>query len=103
MTRCKKCDHDVTWIKVEDRWKCLNYDGTDHWDLCSKLVFEEAKRGKHYIENNGRETTHGYDSNKHGKKAYLMEGIVITGKHYKPTLHEPKCDVPPWEVCDCET
>ena len=26
----------VRWVNEGSRWKCLNEDGTDHWDRCSE-------------------------------------------------------------------
>jgi len=34
---CKHgCGLPVRWIKATGGWKCLNEDGTDHWDRCSE-------------------------------------------------------------------
>lgn len=41
MSICKQgCGLVIRWVKADSgrksRWRCLNPDGTDHWDLCSE-------------------------------------------------------------------
>jgi hypothetical protein len=102
MAKCGKCGSDVTWEKKGQRWFCKNMDGEDHWDSCSKTVFAEIMNtGEHFIEKQGKETVHGYKTDKHGKKAYLREGTIVAGKGFKPVIHNPDCYSAPWETCSC--
>lgn len=102
MTRCKKCGTEVTWVKSDNRWMCLNADSTDHWDSCSKNVWEDVKKhGEEFTRKKGKEIVTGYRSVKHGEKAAMRSGIVITGKKYKPVIHADTCSVMPWENCAC--
>jgi len=103
MTACSQCGATVKWVKDGQRWKCLNPDGSDHWDLCSKNRWGRVKReGKHFTEKRGRETVKGYDHATLGTKLYSMEGMVVKGPLYKPVKHRRGCNVPPWEDCACD-
>lgn len=73
---CRKCKLPIVWRKENGRWYGENPDGSDHWDLCSKVrsagkVFKEKVAGP------------------------------FTGKYYKPDGCD--CGLPPWELCkpDC--
>lgn len=45
MAACKQgCGLPVKWVKDGKRWKCLNADGTDHWDRCSEARTARVKR-----------------------------------------------------------
>ena len=102
MSTCKKCGSKVVWVLVGGRFTCQNPDGSDHWDMCSKIIFEDVKKqGKHFIECRGMEIVHGYRSKKYGEKAYLREGTHTTGKGYKPVAHKEGCNVLPWDDCQC--
>ena len=103
MSTCKKCGAEVVWVRKHGRLTtCQNPDGSDHWDLCSKRIFDDVKKqGKHFIEHNGLEIVHGYRSKKYGEKAYLREGTFTIGKGYKPVMHKEDCNVLPWDECQC--
>jgi hypothetical protein len=96
VTPCKQgCGLEVRWVKDGKRWRCLNADGSDHWDLCSKTRTERAKaEGVPFKKTDGEGVTW------QDKDRYLhRQSKVITGDLYKPTCGE--CDLPPWEACAC--
>lgn len=102
MSTCKKCGGRVIWIGKKGRLTCENLDGTDHWDLCSKRIFEDVKKhGNRFTEHHGVEIVHGYRSRKYGEKAYSREGTFTIGKDYKPVIHQDGCHVSPWDDCRC--
>lgn len=99
---CGKCGGYVEWKRIGDRRYCFNPDGSDHWDTCSKRVFAKIKReGKYVVVRDGRETAKGYAHPTLGVKFVSREGMIVTGKHHKPTLCQQTCKVPPWLDCDC--
>lgn len=99
---CGKCSGYVEWKRTGGRWFCFNPDGSDHWDTCSKRVFAKIKReGRPIVVRDGREIAKGYAHPTLGIKFVSREGIVVTGKRYKPTKCERACKVPPWDECDC--
>jgi hypothetical protein len=100
MAYCKKCGLKVKWIRDNDRWVCQNPDNSDHWDLCSKTVFEDVKKnGIQFKREVKKETHHGYKSDKYGEKLFMIEGRIIIGKGYKPSIHDKTCL--PWNECSC--
>ena len=104
MTTCKKCGMAVEWKTVDGKLSCYNLDGESHWDACSKTVFDDVKKhGTHFTEKVGKETRHGYVSQKHGKKLYHIEGTITKGKYYRPVTHKADCSAAPWEDCTCPT
>lgn len=91
MSTCKKCGTQVKWIK-KDRWYCENEDGSDHWDLCSKIRWQQTKEtGTRFVEKNES----GYANSIHGTKLDHSCSGWIKGKKYKPPLIET--DLPPWD------
>ena len=104
MRPCRRCGKPVSWKRAHGshRWNCLNADGTDHWDACSKNVWDDVKKhGEKFTRKEGRETVTGYRSAKYGEKAASRSGIIITGKKYHPVTHTVGCNVAPWETCAC--
>lgn len=97
MSNCKECGSEVNWVKVARRWFCHNPDGSDHWDLCSKLKTERIKRTGEYIE---------IEEDKAYLTAFKKSGIhymeqhanVARGKKFKKSRGCKQC-VPPWEIC----
>lgn len=99
MTECKKCGVQVVWVK-RDRWYCENPDGTDHWDLCSKLRMEGFRaNGEFFSAKRGNAKVKGY---KLGHREQLVEikSKAIVGKNYKPD--GCSCGLPPWSLCKQE-
>lgn len=90
-TICKQgCGLSVVWMKAGTRWKCLNQDGTDHWDLCSQTRTAIALRdGKPFVEPNASGVIH-----QKRKKYMAMHAPAV--KKEIPTC--AAC-VPPWETC----
>lgn len=102
MRPCRKCGAKVEWRKTDGKWNCYNPDGSDHWDSCSKNVWDDVKKhGEKFTRQDGRETVTGFRSEKYGEKAAMRSGIVIKGKKYKPVTHVETCHVLPWENCGC--
>ena len=95
MSTCKSCGLTIKWLKLSGKWFCHNPDGSDHWDLCSKMRFERIKAtGKRFDS----ETESGYLTDlKHSGVQFTMQTSgVIRGENYVPN----ECDCVPWEVCD---
>lgn len=98
MSTCKQCGAPVLWVKEGSKKLCHNPDGSDHWDLCSKLRFERIKRTGEYFQT------------KNGDKGYLTplkrSGVQYVqqtsgwrkGKEYSKAAGCKHC-VPAWEVC----
>lgn len=104
MTKCKKCGMQVEWKTVGGKMSCYSLSGESHWDACSKKVFDDVKKhGKAITEKRGKETCHGYQSDKYGKKFYSREGTHTKGRNYKPVMHAENCNATPWEDCVCKT
>lgn len=90
MSICKKCGGEIKWnagLPVE-------IDGSDHFDVCSKLQWERiVATGKRVVWND--------------RSGYVMpDGEIhldrIWGVFTKATeeLSECGCCVPPWEDCE---
>ena len=96
MSTCKACGYPVKWTKTDERWHCRNPDGTDHWDLCSKLRWMQVKATGERFETKSES---GYKT-KTGKKFDHKAAKTITGSLYTPDSCD--CGLPPWDVCDAE-
>jgi hypothetical protein len=94
VSACKQCGLSVRWVKAGRRWKCLNPDGSDHWDLCSKTRTQRAlAEGTPFQAYDGEGVTW------QEKDRYMhRQAEPITGEKYTPSCG---CDVPPWEECAC--
>ncbi len=107
MSTCSACGADVTWVRVGKRKQCHNPDGSDHWDLCSKLRFEQVKRtgvhfhGTAHTAEGDKLHTEGYRSPFKTQLVSIHLEKPITGKGYRPDGCD--CGLPPWELCrsDC--
>jgi hypothetical protein len=100
VTACKSCGAAVTWKKIEGRWFCLNADGQDHWDACSKRKWAQVKATGVRFENltNAKgQRISGYADSVHGTKLDHVEGRQIIGANYTPDGCD--CGLPPWELC----
>lgn len=101
MAECKKCGCEVKWVK-RDRWYCENLDGSDHWDLCSKLYADGFRaNGEYFQGRRGDKMVAGYRYR--GREQLIeIQAKPIVGKQYKPD--GCKCGLPPWDLCktDCE-
>ena len=99
MTVCKTCNSKVIWVKEGKRLFCRNPDGSDHWDLCSKLKWDQVKATGTRFESKRKS---GYKDSIHGTKFDMLAAHVAVGKDYKPD--GCTCGLPPWELCkpDCE-
>lgn len=78
MSACKQgCGLNVNWVKDGARWKCLNDDGTDHWDRCSEARTKRVmKEGVPFKDEKGEGFIFG------GKKKYFH--MVASTHHGKP-------------------
>lgn len=72
MRPCGKCGLNVQWVRSgtkpdgNPRWKCVNPDGTEHWDTCSQERTRRVKaEGTPFTDEHGD----GYIYN--GKKVYM--------------------------------
>lgn len=93
---CKQgCGLPVQWVKDGRRWKCLNADGSDHWDLCSKTRTAVALRDGKPFEEQRADGASGAGVVHQGKKKYMAMSAPTERKEL------PTCAgcVPPWEVC----
>lgn len=67
---CKRCGLPIRWVQDgqrhgKPRWKCLNPDGSDHWDLCSEARTKRViTEGTPFTDDNGSGYIHD------GKKKY---------------------------------
>ena len=104
MTKCRKCGGEMNWVGDGERRRCLDPNGEEHWDTCAERLFNLIKKtGTYYTHKEGKETVHGYESKRFGRKVYMREGTVTIGSSYKPTQHEESCNADPWENCACKT
>jgi len=79
MTICFRCGGAYRWIYRARKWHALNVgDDANHWATCP-----DARR----------KPSRGKAQNNH------IQGPRIVGANYSPSCG--KCNVPPWEVCDC--
>lgn len=94
MSICKQCGSSVNWVRRSGRTLCLNPDGSDHWDLCSKRRFERIKRaGEHFKT----EDAEGYKTPLK-KSGVLYMHIRAESKHQsKGRSGECMECTPPWE------
>lgn len=107
MSVCSQCGADVRWVQDGTRKQCHNLDGSDHWDLCSKLRFERVKRTGVHFEGrqiNGEGAVlhvEGYRSPIKTQLVGIRLSKPVTGKNYRPDGCD--CGLPPWELCrpDC--
>lgn len=101
MTPCKSCGAPVSWKKIEGRWFCLNADGEDHWDLCSKRKWAQVKatgtRFENVVVQGGKKIISGYADSIHGTKLDHIECLEMAGASYRPDGCD--CGLPPWEIC----
>ena len=97
MSICKACGASITWKRISGKWSCLNPDGVDHWDLCSKLKFERIKATGKYFDVGDK----GYftDLKPSGVQYTEQHSQIMQGDLYKPSGDCAGC-CPPWEVCD---
>ena len=95
MTLCKQCGASVSWVMIEARWHCHNADGTDHWDLCSKLRWEQTKATGVRFD---RLREAGYANSVHGTKFERLNAKIRRGSRYKSDRSCGHC-VPAWDVC----
>jgi hypothetical protein len=94
----------VKWLKIEGRWNCHNADGSDHWDLCSKLRWQQTvDTGKRFEgKDNRKQKITGYKDSIHGTKLDSIESKLTVGKdRSKEISHIAGCNIPPWESCHC--
>lgn len=95
MSACKQCGADVQWSKIDNRWHCHNADGSDHWDLCSKLRWEQTKATGIRLED---EYKAGYRNSVHGTKFERINALVERGSNYREDDRCKQC-VPAWQDC----
>ena len=93
MSACKQCGLPIRWEKDGERWKCLNPDGSDHWDRCSEERTKRALReGTPFEDRVGDGVVY------NEKKRYMHIGCdSIRGPRYRPD--GCNCGRPPWELC----
>lgn len=97
MSKCKKCGSHIYWRNDGRQWQCFNPDGSVHWDLCSKLCFEQVRSsGRLVIDGQDK----GYTSTVKagGVQWFELHARVRTGEHYHPSSDCAEC-CEPWEVC----
>lgn len=98
MTNCQDCGLLVQWVRKGRRWHCHNPDGTDHWDLCSKMKWKQVQAtGQKFTDQKTDDgLISGFANSIHGTKL---------SRHSKPhkgpsrLTGQCKACVPPWEVC----
>jgi hypothetical protein len=104
MSACKNgCGLEVRWVQDDTRktkrgkprWRCLNPDGTDHWDLCSKTRTALAKAEGRPFEHHDGEGVHWRKKDRYMHR----QAKSVVGANYVPSCGE--CNVPPWERCAC--
>lgn len=79
LTKCSKCGLQVKWLITAGRPRCVDPDGKDHWDTCSREKTRQMiARGTPFKDKAGR-------------------GVVVDGrKVYLETVHaDPKKEIPP--------
>ena len=83
MAVCKQgCGLPVKWEKSAGRWKCLNMDGTDHWDRCS-----EARTKKVMAQGTPFKDSKGEGYIFEGKKKYFH---MVATTHYGKVVKQRK-------------
>ena len=96
MSTCKKCGEPVTWERSGKSWRCLNPDGSDHWDLCSKVrTMRQIEAGEHFVNRRGE----GYATSRRRMYTRISSG-VRTGRDFTGACD---CTTPPWEQCPHST
>ena|SRR3990167_7749030 len=102
MSECKRCGHEVRWVKEGKELRCLNPDGADHWDLCSALRWKRiVAAGGRFVQefaDGPVERISGYESQEFGRNLDQIDMRVIVGPDYRVSGLCKHC-VPPWEVC----
>jgi hypothetical protein len=95
MRACRQCGAEIRWQKQNGRWFCLNQDGTDHWDACSKKRWQQVKAtGTRFEKKDGT----GYANSIHGTKFDMKTSGFKRGRDFKVSGLCKSC-VPAWEVC----
>jgi hypothetical protein len=90
MSECKKCGLEIVWKREGTRWLCYNLDGTEHWDLCSKVRTEkQIATGKFFRDQYGE----GYVTAE--RKMYTLK--IAKSKNRVEVCF---CATPPWELCE---
>ena len=97
--KCKKCKGEMIWVKRDGRWYGENPDGSDHWDTCSKNIWDQVKKsGERVTTKRKNGVTHvGFKTQSHGFQLESIHTPAVAGKNYKPSNCD--CGIPPWEVC----
>lgn len=94
MSICKSCGSDVIWRRIDGRWYCYNEDGSEHWDRCSAIRWEQTKATGVFFSKNGDS---GYRNSVHGTKMSRQSSGFIRGKDYREDCCD--CGLPAWEIC----
>jgi hypothetical protein len=91
MSVCKKCGSSVDWQTIDGQLRCLNADGSDHWDLCRDITNAKFIEGATWFVHKNRE---GWRKN--GQELVMLERAYT---HTTRTICPAPCGIPPWEVC----